>query len=152
MIMPVQHIKRHLVAGILLALVCFTTGGCLLESTFNLASESRLPKWVTLPAGVTRADVSFTVSYYTTLWGGSAQFILQGKNKKTIEKENGKVRCEKPFQLRNPPQGAPSGYPNYEAVTVNGITEIFEQRKPEDILYVTDDPAVWKQYRANACD
>ncbi len=34
------------------------------ESTFELASESRLPKWITLPPGLTRADVSTTMSYY----------------------------------------------------------------------------------------
>src|SRR5271163_1330751 len=28
------------------------------ESTFELASESRLPKWITPPPGLTRADVS----------------------------------------------------------------------------------------------
>jgi hypothetical protein len=137
----------------LIAAVCIfacAMSGCL-ESSFKIASESRLPKWVTLPAGVARADVSLTVSYYTTLRGGSVQFTLLDKNKQTIEKTSGKDRCRKPFQLTNPTQGVPSGYPNYAVVTVDGITEILEQRKPEDILYVTDDPAVWKQYRVVGC-
>jgi hypothetical protein len=151
MIEPMQFIKRRLILGILSAQVCFGTIGCLLESSFNLAADSRLPRWESLPAGLTRADVSLTVSYYTTLWGGSAQFILQNRNKQTIERKNGKVRCGGSFQLRNAPQGSPSGYPEYEAVTFNGITEIFEQRRPEDVLYITDDPAVWKQYHAIGC-
>jgi|ERR1019366_3325459 hypothetical protein len=67
------------------------------------------------------------------------------------DKGNGKVRCKNPFQLKHPPQGFPSGYPNYEAVTVNGITEIIEQKKPEAILYVADDTAVWKQYQSIGC-
>jgi hypothetical protein len=142
---------RHLLFGTLLTLVCFPIGGCL-ESTFSLASESRLPKWITLPAGVERAEVTLTVDYYTMLRGDDVQFTLQGKNKQTIKKFSGKERCLKPFQLTNSPGGIPSGYPNYAVVTANGITEIFEQRKPEDILYVTDDPAVWKQYRAIGCD
>jgi hypothetical protein len=120
------------------------------EATFELASESRLPKWITLPPGLTRADVSLTFSYYTLPWN-DAKFILQDKNKQTIEKKNGRVKCRGPFQLKNPPQGFPSGYPNYEAVTVNGITEIIEQRKPEPALYVTDDPIVWKQYESIGC-
>jgi hypothetical protein len=151
MIKLVQFIMRYERLWILLAIVCLPTVGCL-ESTFTLAGESRLPKWVTLPAGLTRADVSLTVSYYTTLSGGSAQFTLLDKSKQAIEKASGKDRCRKPFQLTNPSQGLPSGYPNYTAVTVDGITEILEQRRPEDILYVTDDPAVWKQYRAVGCD
>src|SRR5260370_28279158 len=35
------------------------------ESTFQLASESRLPKWITLPPGLTRSDVSIKMSYFT---------------------------------------------------------------------------------------
>ena len=151
MILPTQRILRHLLFAILLTLVCLPIGGCI-ESTFSLASESRLPKWITLPAGVTRADVSLTVSFYSTPGGGIARFVFRGKNKQTIEETTGKERCLKPFQLTNASGGIPSGYPNYAVVTANGITEIFEQRKPEDILYVTDDPAVWQQYRAKGCD
>jgi hypothetical protein len=84
-------------------------------------------------------------------WGGSARFTWQDKNKQTVEKQSGKVRCRNPFQLKNPSQGFPSGYPNYDVITVYGITEIMEQRKPEPILYVTDDPAVWKQYESMGC-
>ena len=47
------------------------------ESTFELASESRVPKWITLPPGLTRADVSITMSLYDSLWGNDVRFILQ---------------------------------------------------------------------------
>jgi hypothetical protein len=47
------------------------------ESTFELANESRLPKWITLPPGLTRADVSITMSYYILPWGRNARFILK---------------------------------------------------------------------------
>ena len=47
------------------------------ESIFELASESRLPKWITLPPGLTRADVSIKMSYYVKPSGSSATFILQ---------------------------------------------------------------------------
>ena len=137
----------------LTAVVCISAcamSGCL-ESSFKIASESRLPRWITLPAGVARADVSLTVNYYTTLRGGSVQFTLLVKNKQPIETTSGKDGCRNPFQLTNPTQGLPSGYPNYAVVTVDGITEILEQKKPEDILYVADDPALWKQYRVVGC-
>jgi hypothetical protein len=152
----IQRIKRYRLLAILLVIVLLiflNAKGCELfpEATFALANESRLPKWITLPPGLTRADVSLTMSYYSMPWGGSARFVLQDKNKQTIEKENGKVRCENPFQLKNPPQGFPSGYPSYEAITVNGITEIIEQRKQEPIVYVTDDTVVWKQYESIGC-
>jgi hypothetical protein len=46
------------------------------ESTFEPASESRLPKWITLPSGLTKTDVSINVSYYIKPWGSSATFIV----------------------------------------------------------------------------
>lgn len=115
------------------------------EATFELASESRLPKWITLPPGLTRADASVTMSYYTMPWGSSAIFMLKDTKGQIRTKVNGKVKGSEPFQLKRPPNGFPPGYPAYEVITVNGITEIIEHRKPEPIFYITDDPAVWKE-------
>jgi hypothetical protein len=137
---------------ILLVFVALTISGSAIvgceyfpESTFELASESRLPKWITLPPGLTRADVSITMNNYVNPWGRSATFILQDKKKHILTKVDGKDKGLEPLYLKHPPQGFPPGYPAYEVVTVNGITEIVEYRKPEPIFYVTDDPAVWKE-------
>jgi hypothetical protein len=149
MVKMVLGVKRLvLIAGV--SIFACVVSGCL-ESSFRIASDSRLPKWVTIPAGVERADVSLTVSYYTTLWGDDVQFMLQDKSKQTIQKASGRDRCLEPFQLTNSSGRLSSGYPNYAVVTVDGITEILEQRRPEDVLYVTDDPIVWKQYRTVGC-
>lgn len=118
--------------------------GCA-ESTFELASESRLPKWITLPPGLTRADVSITMSYYIMSWGSSATFTVHDTKGRTLKEVDGKVKGLEPFQLDHPPPGFPPGYPAYEVITVNGVTEIIEHRKPEPIFYITDDPAVWKE-------
>jgi hypothetical protein len=149
--------RKYLVVWVVLvvlgAVLCLATKGCeyFPESTFQLASESRMPKWITLPQGITRADVSITMSYYSfNPWGGSAEFTVEDANKRRIEKINGNERCDG-FELRNPPPGFPHGYPFYMPVTVGGLTEIIEHKKMEPIFYVTDDPAVWKQYRANGC-
>jgi hypothetical protein len=115
------------------------------ESTFALASESRLPKWITLPPGLTRADVSITMSYYVKPWGRSAAFKLEDTKGKIRTKVDGKVKGSEPFLLKHPPPGFPPGYPSYELITVNGITEIIEHRQMEPIFYITDDPAVWKE-------
>jgi hypothetical protein len=149
----IQRIKRYRWLAILLAIVFLIIKGCYLfpEATFTLASNSRLPKWVTLQPEITRADVSLTMNYYVMLWGRSAQFILRDKNGQMIKKENGKMICRVPFEVENPPQGFPSGYPLYEAITVNGTTEIIEHRKMEPIFYVTDDTAVWKKYESMGC-
>ncbi len=142
-------IKR--IDKLLLLFVALTIAGSAIgcewipESTFELASESRLPKWITLPPGFTRTDISITMNYYDMPWGRSATFILQDTKGKIRTKENGKLRGSVPNQLKHPPSGFPPGYPSYEVITVNGITEIIEHRKPEPIFYITDDPAVWKE-------
>jgi hypothetical protein len=72
------------------------------ESTFELASESRLPKWITLPPGLTRADVSITMSYYIMPWGSSATFTVRDRKGQTLEKVDGKVKGLEPLELKHP--------------------------------------------------
>lgn len=139
-------LSKFLVAA--LAVSCLATVvGCeyFPESSFELASESRLPKWITLPPELTRADVSITMNYYVKPWGRTATFLLEDKKKQVLAKVNGNQKGSEPLKLKNPTQGFPPGYPSYEIITVNGITEIIEHRKMEPIFYITDDPAVWKE-------
>jgi hypothetical protein len=152
MIKIVKLLKRYLVLGVVLTISGSSIIGCqsFPESTFELANDSRLPKWVELPSEITRANASLTMNYYVMPWP-RAQFILRDKNGHILKEENGKMRCRTPFKLENPPQGFPSGYPAYEAITVHGITEIIEHKKMEPIFYVTDDTAVWKQYKSIGC-
>jgi hypothetical protein len=49
------------------------------------------------------------------------------------------------FPTETSSAGFPSGYPAYEVITVNGMTDIIEHRKMEPMFYMTDDPAVWKE-------
>ena len=143
----IRRVDKSLLLFVALTILGSTMVGCewFPESTFELAGESRLPKWITLPPGLTRADVSITMSYYVKPWGRSATLTLQDTKGHKLTKVDGKLKGSEPFQLKHPPQGFPPGYPSYEIVTVNGITEIIEHRKPEPLFYITDDPAVWKE-------
>ena len=78
-------------------------------------------------------------------------FELQDAKGQLLEKVNGKVKCKEPIQLKTTPQGFPAGYPSYQAIVINGVTEIVEYKKMEPRFYVTDDPVVWKQYREIGC-
>jgi hypothetical protein len=151
MIKILKQLNWYVVFGVVLA-VSGSMIGCeyFPESTFILASESRLPKWVTLPPELTRANYSLTMNYYSVPWS-RAKFILRDNSGHILKKENGKIRCGAPFELKNPTQGFPYGYPLYQAITVHGITEIIEHKKMEPIFYVTDDIAVWKQYESMGC-
>lgn len=134
------------------SMVLFSTLGCeyIPESTFQLASESRLPKWITLPPGLARADASITMSYYIVPWGGRAVFLLRDSEGKRIEKVYGQTACEI-FHPKDPRPGFPPGYPSYQEVVVRGTAELIEHRKMEPVFYVTDDPTVWKEFRTTGC-
>jgi len=124
----------------LIVAVCVSScamSGCV-ESNFRIASESRLPRGLAIPPGLTRADVSATVDYYTL---GQAKFILRDKSGRKIGTVTGHIEGN-PLHLRTPPQGYEPRYPVYELIVINGVTEIMEHRRPDDILYVTDDPGI----------
>lgn len=148
-----QQVRKHLLLGCALAAAGHFLVGCeeLPESTFVLANDSRLPKWIAVPPGSTRANVKLNMNYYIKPWGSKALFSLQGNNKQILEKVNATVMCKKPFQVAGATQEAASGYPLYQAVAANGLTEIIEHKKMEPRFYVTDNVVVWKQYRTIGC-
>src|SRR5690349_16043685 len=93
----------------LLFLVALTIAGSAIgcewfpESTFELASESRLPKWIILPSGLTRADVSVTMSLYDSLWGSDVKIILQDTKGQTLTKVYGIEKGRGSLYLKHPP-------------------------------------------------
>ncbi|UWZ84938.1 hypothetical protein [Occallatibacter riparius] len=137
-----SEISRRTGNCLLIAALCISCGaisGCL-ESSFQLARESRLPKFIPIPPGLTREDISVTMNYYTAL-GNDAKFILKDRKGKKLAKVSGKAKRLNPLKLKSPSQF----YPDYEAITANRVTDIIEHRKMEPIFYVTDDPAVWEE-------
>lgn len=136
MLSLIPRINRHFMLGVLSALICCWTIGCnyFPESTFVLANTSRLPKWLSVPSGHARNDISATLSYYTYPSGRKARFILQDANKRVLEQVDGKVDCTAAFTLKNSSQGITSDYPAYEAITVDGVTEIVIHRKMEPLF------------------
>ena len=135
--------KRRFWFFILLIIIQIALGCS--EANFDLAPESRLPKWFKLPSGMSRADVTVTMDYYIPPWGRMAVFTIFDKQGHKIAKVTGKQKGYSPNELKNPPPGFPPGYPSYEIITVEGVTDIIEHRKMEPIFYVTDDPNVWKE-------
>ena len=121
---------------------CVALFGCA-EAEFVLAPESRLPAWFALPDGLTRSQVTVTLTYYEPPSGGTAVLKMFGPNRRLLSEVNGIVR--KP---RRDARGAelaltaPVVYPSYEVVTANGITDVMEHRLQEPIFYVTDDPEI----------
>ena len=121
---------RMLFATVSICVCCLLTG-CL-ESSFQLADESRLPVWIKLPPGLKRQDVSLTLDYYSNPFGANAKFILKDKRGDVLEEVSG---TDKPIN-------GVSEYPGFVLVKVNGVSEIIEHRKMEPIFYVSDDASI----------
>lgn len=130
MLNSVLHAGKCLLIAAL-CMSCYAILGCL-ESSFVLSNDSRLPRWLSLPSGLTRADVSVTMNYYTTLSGDDTTMILKDRNGKTLTEINGRQRCQLPK----------SGYPAYDLIEVNGDVEVIEHKKMEPVFYINDDPVV----------
>ena len=125
---------------LIVLLLIFTLFGCtqygFIESQFNLSPESRLPKWVDIPSGYTRADLTMTITYYTF---GYVKMVVRGPapDNKVIMEVVGKDRWH--------PLTKKQGYtvfPSYSIHSVDGVEEVFEQRERNNILYISDDPEI----------
>jgi hypothetical protein len=143
--LPVDPHK--LTAPLIAALLatCLLQISCMLfpEASFQLAPQSRLPRWFTLPPGLSRSDVSVTMSYFTSPSGRTAKFVLVNvRTKHTLATVDATLMGSEPIQLKKRPEGFPPGYPAYEAITARGITEVIEHRRMEPIFYITDDANV----------
>jgi hypothetical protein len=114
--------------------------GCA-ESSFVLAPESRLPAWFEVPPGEVRAEVAVKLDYYVRSSGPEATFALVDSRGHELGAKQGTVQGRRPLTLRS----SVAGYPSYEIVTVDGITEVLEHRRMEPVFYVTDDAAILKE-------
>jgi hypothetical protein len=125
---------KHLLVVVLLVSSCAMTG-CL-EANWTLAKESRLPKGIELPPGLTRKDVSVDMNTYTVLRGPDVKFIVRDRKGKKLAKVKGNSRP----------------YPDDNIVVINGITEVLalvpcgpHQGYVQDghivaLFYVVDEP------------
>lgn len=129
----------------------FLISGCdrFPESSFALASESRIPRWFSPPDAIHRSNLRVTLDYYIGQ-GGRTAVIKLYKNGAMLEKVEGKQLGSHPLTFTQHVLGQPPPEPAYEVITVGGVVDIVEHRKMEPIFYMTDDPAVWKKWAPDA--
>src|SRR5689334_22445167 len=103
--------------------ICLSCVACA-ESDFRLASDSRLPRWFSLPQNLKRSDVTVRITYYVP---GGPSIRLIGPDGRVIQSVRGTDRWD-PDSER-----APAGrYPIYSFIRVGEIEEIIEHRSPGD--------------------
>ena len=138
------HTKRWVFVAAVFISAC-AMSGCL-ESSFRLASDSKLPRGLPVPPGLARADLSVRIDYWDI--PDHATVTLLDKKGRKIAAVTGRYKSRYPLYLRNSPPGSAPGFPNYEVLQINGQYEVLEQRQQNDILYVTDDLAIRREILA----
>jgi hypothetical protein len=108
-----------------------------IESEFRLSPESRLPKWVNMPSGYSRKNLTMAITFYTHPFLNKVKMVVNGPapNCKVIDEAIGDQRYH-PLTEKQPRDV----YPRYIVISVNGIVEVFEHKEMSPILYITDDP------------
>lgn len=154
----VLKIFLHAKRWALITAVCISASamtGCI-ESSFNLADESRLPHGVTIPPGLTRSDVTVTLDYIT---GTRANFTIRDRTGKKLARVSGKTKGG-PVSLKTIPLGYDPRIEGYQLVVINGVTEIIGDRPYREhegmvqngrivaLFYVIDDPAFSREILA----
>jgi hypothetical protein len=124
--------------------------GCA-ESMFDLAPDSRLPRWFVLPKGLMRAEVTVHETKYLdhsvfTLYDTTQSSLWDSRGHELAQVSavsQGAISLTKKQNAHGGYDGDP--YPLYEVLTVNGVTEVLEYKRMEPVFYVSDDPEVRKK-------
>ena len=138
---------RGLIACV--ALVCSTSCSWFPESSFTVAPESRFPRWINVD-DADHSGITVTVDFYGPLFSDAfARVTVVGRDGKARQHVDAVVTSAVGVQTAD---GAPARgeFPNYQVAAAGGVTDIFEQRKATNVLYMCDDPAVWAKLAPKA--
>ncbi len=114
--------------------------GWLPESNFRLATDSRLPRWFSVPSVYSRKDLSVEIYYYSPMFGKSNFKAVLFGPPPMYNKLGMKIGVH-----RWHPETERKGHdksPTYVIASVDGIEEIIEHRWHNDIFHITDRPAI----------
>ena len=139
-------IVGFVVASVVLVIVLGILGthpyfGFLPESQFNLAPESRLPRWFAVPRQYKREDLDVEIYYYTAPFGKTnfiAYLFGSPPELKRLEKKYGTAEWHPVSKKKLDAKG--DHYPSFHIVTVDGVVELIEHKYMAPIFHVSDDP------------
>jgi hypothetical protein len=113
-----------LVALVGVAVSCDHNGA--VSAYLRLSEDSPLPSWVTLPPGITRDEVSVTITSYesTTTPSWKEKFEVRDKrNGRIIQQAMGTGYWHPDSEREKAPAGT---YPNWVIVEVNGKKDVYQ--------------------------
>lgn len=136
-----------IITGLLVVVLLFLLTGCdprygFVESKFRLSTDSRLPRFISLPNDTKQNNILIIITIYSNPISDKAkvEVFSQSSGHKRLYDKVGNISThpltEKQFKKEN----RYDIFPNYMIIKINNIEEIFEQRAKDDILYVVDQP------------
>lgn len=136
---------RRVLCVLAFTIVVIVPEGCglLPESSFSLSPESRLPKWYTLPGGLSRQQIQVRLDYLAAPGGRTAKFTVLGPTGAILAAEEGRLLLAGPWSKRGSSAAEKPEYPLYELVEVRGVRDLIEHRAMEPTFYFSDEQAVW---------
>jgi hypothetical protein len=117
--------------------VVHLSAGCIVESNLTLSNDSRLPRSLKLPAGVTRSSSVVTLIEFTD---GSVSFSLKNREGALLAEVRGRLSTR--MDVDGNKNNDVTSYPRYTLVTLEGGDEVLEFRRPGTVFYLTDDPMI----------
>ena len=118
MSIPKSAFHHGLLGLVVLLAACHPARGCA-ESQFELAPESRLPKWFVLPAGTQRGEVNVVLAYYPAPLVGSgrmATLTLRTQQGQELDEVVTTLKGDEPLTLEPHADTGPIPYPSYEVM------------------------------------
>ena len=115
------------------------------ESNFTLAPESRLPKWVALPPGIGRNDVTVQLTYYTV--APPRIEVLKGTwplQRRLVDISAPRLGAYTSPKRLDVPASDPRHSYGYEVLVSDGVVDIVEHRN-SPVFRMSDDSEVWRQ-------
>jgi len=116
--------KIYLICSIFLSCLILSITGCV-ESDFLLAEDSRLPKFINLPEGYARADVTVSLFLFTV---GKARMVVRGPSPERKILLNIKVKADwhQVTLAEEKRRGSLFFSPHYYFSSYEGIEDIIE--------------------------
>ena len=107
-----------------------TSCGLLPEASFTLSPDSRAPRGIVFPNGITRSDVVIRLDYYIGFSGRRYVVTLQDKEGRKLDEVSGYLGKS---------TGATTDYPACKQVNLWGHKETIVHMRMEPLFYLTDE-------------
>jgi hypothetical protein len=133
------RMKQYLAALVFLALASCMDRHGVIGAVFRLRDDSPLPSWVSLPTGVSRDQVSVTITRYeaTTTPKWKVRIVVRVARQGVLQEEIGYGFWHPDSEREKIPAGA---YPNWVIIEVKGTKEVYEQSEANDLLRIVKKP------------